>query len=224
MERDEHMTEARTFKMLRVNLASPEGILSWSYGEVTKPETINYRRLRPEKDGLFCEAIFGPSRDYQCYCGKYKGIAIGVLSAISVASRSPRFLCVVSAWEIFPSRLLSLTFGYTRRIVTSHLSNLAGYQQRNMDRRCLFCQYIVNEVDEEARTACIVRLMSRRRSRFSARCGCAEADYRSGCQLVGGRVTNSMPLEFARPKMMRTQHSHRGDSVGSPSLKERLNS
>ncbi len=53
-------------------LASPETIRSWSYGEVLKPETINYRRLRPEKDGLFCEAIFGPTRDYQCYCGKYK--------------------------------------------------------------------------------------------------------------------------------------------------------
>jgi DNA-directed RNA polymerase subunit beta' len=57
---------------LRISLASPETILSWSYGEVLKPETINYRRLRPEKDGLFCEAIFGPTRDWQCYCGKYK--------------------------------------------------------------------------------------------------------------------------------------------------------
>src|SRR4030067_914321 len=48
--------------------------MSWSYGEVLKPETINYRRLRPEKDGLFCEAIFGPTKDWQCYCGKYKNI------------------------------------------------------------------------------------------------------------------------------------------------------
>ena len=59
-------------KALRINLASPETIHSWSYGEVLKPETINYRRLRPEKDGLFDEAIFGPTRDWQCYCGKYK--------------------------------------------------------------------------------------------------------------------------------------------------------
>lgn len=61
--------ELKDFKALRISLASPEQILSWSYGEVTKPETINYRRLRPEKDGLFDEAIFGPTRNYQCACG-----------------------------------------------------------------------------------------------------------------------------------------------------------
>ncbi|MEO1444537.1 MAG: hypothetical protein AAFV33_29360, partial [Chloroflexota bacterium] len=66
--------EAKDFSALRISLASPDQILSWSYGEVTKPETINYRRLRPEKDGLFCETIFGPTKDYQCYCGKYKNI------------------------------------------------------------------------------------------------------------------------------------------------------
>jgi DNA-directed RNA polymerase subunit beta' len=59
---------------IRIKLASPDEILSWSYGEVTKPETINYRTQRPEKDGLFCEKIFGPTKDYQCYCGKYKGV------------------------------------------------------------------------------------------------------------------------------------------------------
>lgn len=66
--------EATDFRTLRISLASPDQIRSWSYGEVTKPETINYRRLRPEKDGLFCEAIFGPTRDWQCYCGKYKNV------------------------------------------------------------------------------------------------------------------------------------------------------
>nr|MBP6006028.1 hypothetical protein [Candidatus Saccharibacteria bacterium] len=59
---------------IRVKLASPEDIASWSHGEVTKPETINYRSQRPEKDGLYCEKIFGPTKDWQCYCGKYKGI------------------------------------------------------------------------------------------------------------------------------------------------------
>jgi hypothetical protein len=59
---------------LRLSLASPERILSWSRGEVTKPETINYRTQRSEKHGLFDEKIFGPERDYECYCGKYKGI------------------------------------------------------------------------------------------------------------------------------------------------------
>ena len=62
------------FSGLKVRLASPEDILSWSKGEITKPETINYRTLRPEKDGLFDERIFGPTKDYECYCGKYKRI------------------------------------------------------------------------------------------------------------------------------------------------------
>jgi len=60
------------FKSIQIRLASPQEILSWSHGEVTKPETINYRTLRPEKDGLFCERIFGPTVDYRCYCGKYR--------------------------------------------------------------------------------------------------------------------------------------------------------
>src|SRR6202795_4647238 len=62
------------FDAIRVSLASPEQILSWSYGEVTKPETINYRSFKPEKDGLFCERIFGPVKDWECACGKYKRI------------------------------------------------------------------------------------------------------------------------------------------------------
>ena len=62
------------FDSIRLKLASPEVIRSWSYGEVTKPETINYRTQKPEKHGLFAEEIFGPSKDWECYCGKYKKI------------------------------------------------------------------------------------------------------------------------------------------------------
>ena len=64
--------EPMTFDAIRIGLASPEKILEWSHGEVTKPETINYRTLKPEKDGLYCERIFGPSKDWECHCGKYK--------------------------------------------------------------------------------------------------------------------------------------------------------
>ena len=62
------------FDYIRISIASPERILKWSYGEVTKPETINYRTLKPERDGLFCEKIFGPTKDWECYCGKYKRV------------------------------------------------------------------------------------------------------------------------------------------------------
>ncbi len=66
--------ENNVFDKIKINLASPEQILSWSYGEVQKPETINYRTLKPERDGLFCERIFGPTKDWECHCGKYKRI------------------------------------------------------------------------------------------------------------------------------------------------------
>jgi len=62
------------FDYIQISIASPERILKWSYGEVTKPETINYRTLKPERDGLFCERIFGPTKDWECYCGKYKRV------------------------------------------------------------------------------------------------------------------------------------------------------
>ena len=63
-----------TFDAIKIGLASPEKIREWSHGEVLKPETINYRTLKPERDGLFCEKIFGPTKDWECHCGKYKKI------------------------------------------------------------------------------------------------------------------------------------------------------
>ena len=61
-----------TFDAIKIGIASPDKIREWSYGEVKKPETINYRTLKPERDGLFCERIFGPTKDWECNCGKYK--------------------------------------------------------------------------------------------------------------------------------------------------------
>ena len=68
------MLDVNNFERIRISLASPEKIRSWSSGEVKKPETINYRTLRPEKEGLFCEKIFGPVKDWECHCGKYKRV------------------------------------------------------------------------------------------------------------------------------------------------------
>ena len=65
-------TQSEEFDAIKIALASPEKIRSWSYGEVKKPETINYRTFKPERDGLFCAKIFGPVKDYECLCGKYK--------------------------------------------------------------------------------------------------------------------------------------------------------
>jgi DNA-directed RNA polymerase subunit beta' len=142
--------ETKGLKALRISLASPETIRSWSYGEVLKPETINYRRLRPEKDGLFCEAIFGPQRDWQCYCGKYK---------------NPRYkgiTCDKCGVEITRSAVRRERMGhiqlatpvahiwYSRRI-PSYLGLLLNVSRKNLDRVLYFAQYIITYVDEDNR-------------------------------------------------------------------------
>lgn len=149
--------EAKEFRALRISLASPEQILSWSYGEVTKPETINYRRLRPEKDGLFCEVIFGPTRDYQCYCGKYKG------------PRYKGIVCEKCGVEVTRATVRRERMGhvtlaapvahiwYTRR-VPSYLGLLLDISRRNLDRVLYFAQYVITFVDEEARQRALKRL------------------------------------------------------------------
>jgi DNA-directed RNA polymerase subunit beta' len=149
--------ETKGLTALRINLASPETIRSWSYGEVLKPETINYRRLRPEKDGLFCEAIFGPTRDWQCYCGKYKNI------------RYRGITCDKCGVEVTRSSVRRERMGhielaapvahvwYTRRI-PSYLGLLLDISRRNLDRVLYFAQYVVTYVDEEARQKALKRL------------------------------------------------------------------
>jgi DNA-directed RNA polymerase subunit beta' len=147
----------KDFKALRLSLASPEEILSWSYGEVTKPETINYRRLRPERDGLFCEAIFGPTRDWQCACGKYKHI------------RFRGVVCERCGVEVTRSAVRRERMGhirlaapvahiwYTRR-VPSYLGLLLDVSRRNLDRVLYFAQYVITFVDEDARLKTLRRL------------------------------------------------------------------
>ncbi len=149
--------ETKGLTALRISLASPETIASWSYGEVLKPETINYRRLRPEKDGLFCEAIFGPTRDWQCYCGKYKNI------------RYKGIVCDKCGVEVTRSSVRRERMGhielsapvahvwYTRR-VPSYLGLLLDISRRNLDRVLYFAQYVVTYVDEDARQKALKRL------------------------------------------------------------------
>lgn len=149
--------ETKDFVALRISLASPERVKSWSYGEVTKPETINYRRLRPEKDGLFCEAIFGPTKDWQCYCGKYKNL------------RYKGIVCDKCGVEVTRASVRRERMGhielaapvahiwYTRR-VPSYLGVLLDVSRRHMDRVLYFAEYVITEVDEDARQRALRRL------------------------------------------------------------------
>ncbi len=144
------MSVVKDFKAMRLSLASPAVIREWSYGEVTKPETINYRRLRPERDGLFCEAIFGPTRDWQCACGKYKHQRFrGVkcercgVEVTRAAVRRERMGHIELAAPV-------AHIWYTRR-VPSYLGLLLDISRRNMDRVLYFAQYVITHVDEDAR-------------------------------------------------------------------------
>jgi DNA-directed RNA polymerase subunit beta' len=147
----------KDFKALRISLASPEEILSWSYGEVTKPETINYRRLRPERDGLFCEAIFGPTRDWQCACGKYKHIRFRGVTCERCGVEVTR--SSVRRERMGHIRLAAPVahIWYTRR-VPSYLGLLLDVSRRNMDRVLYFAQYVITYVDEDGRTKALRRL------------------------------------------------------------------
>ena len=143
-------TTATDFNAIRISIASPEQILSWSHGEVTKPETINYRTLRPEKDGLFCERLFGPTKDWECFCGKYKRI------------RYRGVVCDRCGVEVTRAKVRRERMGHIRlaapvahiwfsKTNPSRLGLLLDLSPRNLERVLYFAQHIVISVDDEAR-------------------------------------------------------------------------
>jgi len=142
------------FNAVRISLASPDQIVSWSSGEVTKPETINYRTLRPEKDGLFCERIFGPTKDWECFCGKYKKIRYkGVIC--------DRCGVEVSRAKVRRERMGHITLAspvahvWFSKGVPSRLGLLLDLSPRNLERVLYFAKYIVTNVDESRKSQLI---------------------------------------------------------------------
>jgi DNA-directed RNA polymerase subunit beta' len=144
------MLEVNNFNAIRISLASPDQIREWSKGEVTKPETINYRTLKPEKDGLFDERIFGPTKDWECYCGKYKRI------------RYKGIICDKCGVEVTRSKVRRERMGHIQlaspvshiwyfKGTPSRLGILLDISPRNLERILYFALYIVTGVDEEVR-------------------------------------------------------------------------
>src|SRR6267378_3789227 len=138
------------FDALKLSLASPETILSWSHGEVTKPETINYRTLKPERDGLFCEKIFGPQKDWECHCGKYKRY------------RYKGIICDKCGVEVTRSKVRRERMGHIKlaspvshvwyfKGIPSRMGLLLDMSPRNLEKVLYFANYIVTHIDEEAR-------------------------------------------------------------------------
>ena len=148
------MVTSTDFNAIRIALASPEQVRQWSYGEVTKPETINYRTLRPEKDGLFCERIFGPTKDWECYCGKYKKI------------RYKGVICDRCGVEVTRAKVRRERMGHISlaapvahiwfsKGVPSRLGLLLDVSPRNLERVIYFAQYLITLVDPLARNRAI---------------------------------------------------------------------
>ncbi|HLQ62021.1 MAG TPA: hypothetical protein VK131_09170, partial [Candidatus Acidoferrales bacterium] len=137
--------------------ASPDTIMSWSHGEVTKPETINYRTLRPERDGLFCERIFGPTRDWECHCGKYKRY------------RYKGIICDKCGVEVTRSKVRRERMGHIKlaspvshvwyfKGIPSRMGLLLDMSPRNLEKILYFANYIVTEVHQQARQEMLASL------------------------------------------------------------------
>ncbi len=144
------MLDVNFFDQLQIGLATAEDIRGWSHGEVKKPETINYRTLKPERDGLFCEKIFGPTRDWECYCGKYKRV------------RFKGIICERCGVEVTRSKVRRERMGHIElaapvthiwyfKGVPSRLGYLLDLAPKDLEKVIYFAAYMITAVDEDAR-------------------------------------------------------------------------
>ena len=150
---------------IKLKLASPEDILSWSHGEVIKPETINYRTQKSEKDGLFCERIFGPEKDYECYCGKYRRV------------RYKGIVCDRCGVEVTKSQVRRERMGHIKlacpvshiwflRGVPSRMGMILDIPMQQLERVIYFAAYIVTEVSEEGRKKSLEKIEKEYKSKI----------------------------------------------------------
>ncbi len=154
------MIDINNFDAIEIGLASSKQIRSWSSGEVTKPETINYRTLKPEKDGLFCERIFGPTKDWECYCGKYKRV------------RYKGIVCERCGVEVTRSKVRRERMGHIDlaapvshiwffKGVPSRIGYLLDMAPKDLEKVLYFAASIVTWVDDDARQADLPELETR---------------------------------------------------------------
>jgi DNA-directed RNA polymerase subunit beta' len=191
------------FAGLKITIASPEEIKAWSYGEVTKPETINYRTLKPEKDGLFDERIFGPTKDWECYCGKYKRI------------RYRGIICDKCGVEVTQSKVRRERMGHIALVAPvahvwyfkgapSKLSLLLDISPRALEEVIYFAQYLVTKVDEEKRKEVLNRLndlgkerMEETEKRIRAEIEAIHKQYAKDKEATKERVNSSEARDMA---------------------------
>src|SRR3989339_1813186 len=152
------------FDAIRLRLASPEVIRQWSYGEVQKPETINYRTQKPEKSGLFAEEIFGPSKDWECYCGKYKKI------------RYKGIVCDKCGVEVTHSIVRRERMGHIElatpvshiwflRSIPSKIGTVLDLSVMSLERVVYFASFLITNINEEAKEQTIEQVKQEKKSK-----------------------------------------------------------
>lgn len=193
------MSEHELFHSIKIGLASPQKIRSWSYGEVKKPETINYRTLKPEKEGLFCEKIFGPTKDWECSCGKYKRV------------RYKGVVCEKCGVEVTKAKVRRERMGHIELAApVSHIWYFKGIPSRmglvlDMSPRALekvlyFASYVVTEVEPGETTLYEKQLLS-------------EIEYREFKKEYGDKFTAKMGAEAIRDLLIKVDLQKENDEL-----------
>ena len=188
---------------IRIKIASPEEILSWSKGEVTKPETINYRTQRAEKDGLFCEKIFGPEKDYECYCGKYRRV------------RYKGIICDRCGVEVTKSSVRRERMGHIKlacpvshiwflRGVPSRIGMVLGVPMQQLEKVIYFAAYVVTDVNEEAKGKVLKEV---------------EKEYKQKVKSQKAKIKGKKELKKALDELKAARDKAREDLLGIKPLK-----
>jgi DNA-directed RNA polymerase subunit beta' len=178
-EMNKEVQQPISFDAIKIGLASPEQILKWSKGEVTKPETINYRTLKPERDGLYCEKIFGPSKDWECHCGKYKKI------------RYKGVICDRCGVEVTKATVRRERMGHIQlaapvshiwyfKAIPSRMGLVLDVSPKNLEKVLYFASYIVLDKGE---------------SNFADKQVLSEQEYQDAREIYGNKFRVGMGAE-----------------------------
>ncbi len=203
MDKKGNFSNIVDFSGLKIILASPQDILDWSYGEITKPETINYRTLKPEKDGLFDEKIFGPTKDWECYCGKYKRI------------RYKGIICDKCGVEVTQSKVRRERMGHIKlaspvahvwffKGTPSKLSLILDLPPKALENIIYFANFLVIDVDKDKQKKALESLNSifekrreERRKSYQFKIDEIEKNYHKNIKETKGKIKNKEALDLA---------------------------
>ncbi|MCA1656851.1 MAG: DNA-directed RNA polymerase subunit beta', partial [Actinobacteria bacterium] len=203
------MLEVNNFNAVRITLASPEQIRSWSRGEVTKPETINYRTLKPERDGLFCERIFGPQKDWECACGKYKRV------------RYKGIVCDKCGVEVTRAKVRRERMGHIElaspvshiwfvKGTPSRIGLLLDMTPRTLEQILYFAKYVVIDVHENQRVRLVGAIQQDTEAKISRQ---ERANAEKIEELTADLNSDVQRLEEEKTERLRTLEAHRDESI-----------